>query len=69
MHDALDAVVAGVNLLEDAPNDHSVGYGGLPNKAGVVELDSCVMNGPTGRGGAVAALQRIIHTLLGENGF
>lgn len=57
--DALDAVIAGVNLVEDDPNDNSVGYGGLPNEEGVVELDSSVMHGPTGRGGAVASLRNI----------
>jgi N4-(beta-N-acetylglucosaminyl)-L-asparaginase len=57
--DALDAVIAGVNIVEDDPTDHSVGLGGLPNEDGVVELDSSVMHGPTGRGGAVAALQNI----------
>lgn len=57
--DALDAVIAGVNLVEDDPNDTSVGYGGLPNEDGVVELDSSVMHGPTGRGGGVAALRNI----------
>lgn len=57
--DALDAVVAGVNLVEDDPNDNSVGYGGLPNEEGDVELDSSVMHGPTGRGGAVASLRNI----------
>lgn len=57
--DALDAVIAGVNLVEDDPNDNSVGYGGLPNEDGVVELDACVMHGPTGRGGSVASLRNI----------
>lgn len=57
--DALDAVIAGVNLVEDDPNDNSVGLGGLPNEEGIVELDACVMHGPTGRGGAVASLRNI----------
>ncbi len=56
---ALDAVIAGVNLVEEDPEDTSVGYGGLPNAEGVVELDSAVMHGPTGRAGAVAALQGV----------
>jgi N4-(beta-N-acetylglucosaminyl)-L-asparaginase len=57
--DALDAVVAGVNVVEEDPEDMSVGYGGLPNEDGVVELDSSVMHGPTCRAGAVAALRNI----------
>lgn len=57
--DPLDAVVAGVNLVEDDPSDHSVGLGGLPNEDGVVELDASVMHGPTHKAGAVASLQRI----------
>ncbi|MCH8148716.1 MAG: isoaspartyl peptidase/L-asparaginase, partial [Planctomycetes bacterium] len=44
--DTLDAVIAGVNIVEIDPDDHSVGYGGLPNEVGIVELDSCVMHGP-----------------------
>ncbi len=57
--DALDAVIAGVNIVEDDPKDNSVGYGGLPNEDGVVELDASVMHGPTGQGGAIASLRNI----------
>lgn len=57
--DPLDAVIAGVNIVEDDPNDMSVGYGGLPNEDGVVELDASVMYGPTHSAGAVAALRNI----------
>lgn len=62
--DALDAVIAGVNLVEDDPSDNSVGLGGLPNELGVVELDSSVMHGPTGRGAGVAALRNIKNPSL-----
>ncbi len=56
----LDAVIAGVNIVEDDPEDSSVGYGGLPNEEGVVELDSSVMDGPSGNNaGAVASLRNI----------
>lgn len=57
--DTLDAVIAGVNIVEDDPKDMSVGYGGLPNEEGVVELDASVMHGPTKRAGAVASLRHI----------
>jgi len=57
--DALDGVIAGVNIVEDDPQDTSVGYGGLPNEEGLVELDAAVMHGPSYRGGAVAALRNI----------
>jgi N4-(beta-N-acetylglucosaminyl)-L-asparaginase len=57
--DLLDAVIAGVNIVEDDPNDMSVGYGGLPNEEGEVELDASVMYGPEHASGAVAALKFI----------
>jgi N4-(beta-N-acetylglucosaminyl)-L-asparaginase len=58
-NDVLDACVAGVNIVEDDPEDTSVGYGGLPNEEGVVQLDAAVMHGPTHQAGAVAALEGI----------
>ncbi len=57
--DPLDAVIAGVNIIEDDPDDISVGYGGLPNEDGVVQLDASVMHGPTHNAGAVGALEGI----------
>jgi N4-(beta-N-acetylglucosaminyl)-L-asparaginase len=57
--DTLEAAVAAVTVVEDDPNDDSVGYGGLPNEEGVVELDASVMHGPTRRGGSVASVQKI----------
>ena len=55
----LDGVIAGVNIVEDDPNDMTVGYGGLPNEDGVVELDAAVMHGPHHMAGAVASLRNI----------
>jgi N4-(beta-N-acetylglucosaminyl)-L-asparaginase len=57
--DTLDAVIAGVNINEEDPEDTSVGYGGLPNEEGVVELDASVMHGPSRRAGSVASIRNI----------
>jgi N4-(beta-N-acetylglucosaminyl)-L-asparaginase len=57
--DPLDAVIAGVNIVERDPEDTSVGYGGLPNADGVVQLDSCCMHGAKKRAGGVAALEGV----------
>ena len=55
--DPLDAAIAGVNIVEDDPKDMTVGYGGVPNEEGIVQLDASVMHGPTARAGAVASLE------------
>jgi len=57
--DVLDALVAGVNIVELDPEEMYVGYGGLPNADGVVQLDSCCMHGPLKRAGGVAALEGV----------
>ena len=57
--DVLDALIAGVNIVELDPLDDSVGYGGLPNADGVVQLDSCCMHGPKKRAGGVACLEGV----------
>ena len=59
--DTLEAVVEGVGLVEADPEDTSVGYGGLPNERGVVQLDSSVMHGPTRGAAGVAGLENIVH--------
>jgi N4-(beta-N-acetylglucosaminyl)-L-asparaginase len=57
--DVLDAVIAGVNICELDPLDDSVGYGGLPNAEGVVQLDASCMHGPKKRAGAVGGLEGV----------
>ena len=57
--DVLDALIAGVTIVELDPEDAGVGYGGRPNADGVVQLDSCCMHGPKKRAGGVAALEGV----------
>src|SRR5215467_5015719 len=58
---ALDAAIAGAQAVEDDPKVTSVGFGGLPNALGTVQLDACVMDGKTLACGAVAALENVRH--------
>lgn len=58
-YDPADAIVQGVRIIEDDPEDDSVGLGGLPNADGIVELDASVMHGPTHKTGAVASIRNI----------
>jgi N4-(beta-N-acetylglucosaminyl)-L-asparaginase len=62
--DPLEAGLSVVRGPEEDPNDHSVGLGGLPNEAGVVELDSCCMHGPSQRAGSVGGLHDIKNACL-----
>ncbi len=58
-HRPVEACVRGVNLVEDDPEDMSVGYGGLPNEDGIIQLDSACMDGPLHKAGAVACIENI----------
>jgi beta-aspartyl-peptidase (threonine type) len=60
---AVDAVEAGVRLVESNPADQTVGYSGLPNLLGEVELDASVMEGLTLRAGAVGAVKKYEHAI------
>jgi len=58
---ALDAIEAGIRIIEADPSVRTVGRGGWPNLLCEMELDACVMNGTTLRTGAVGALQGYLH--------
>jgi N4-(beta-N-acetylglucosaminyl)-L-asparaginase len=62
--DTLDAAIRVVKGPEDDPNDDTVGFGGLPNEEGVVELDACCMHGPTRRAGSVGGVRNIKNVSL-----
>ena len=57
--DVLDAIVAGVNIPELDPDERGIGFGGLPNADGVVQLDSCLMHGPNRWAGGVAGIEGV----------
>jgi isoaspartyl peptidase/L-asparaginase-like protein (Ntn-hydrolase superfamily) len=59
----LDAVEQGIRLVEADVSNTSVGAGGTPNAAGVVQLDACIMHGPGHQAGSVAGLEGILHPI------
>jgi len=60
---AVDAVEAGVRLVEADPSEHSVGYGGFPNLLGQVELDAAIMDGTELTSGAIGAMQGYTYAI------
>lgn len=59
----LDAVEQGIRVTESDPDNASVGLGGIPNAAGIVQLDSCIMSGPGHRAGSVGAISGFRHPI------
>lgn len=59
----LDAIEQGIHVVESDAGNPSVGLGGIPNAAGVVQLDSCIMSGPGHRAGSVAAVSGFRHPI------
>ena len=59
---ALDAVEAGARVPEADPENNTVGYGGLPDREGIVTLDACIMN-EKGEAGSVTFLSNIKHPI------
>ncbi len=55
----LDSIEKGINVPENDPTVTSVGYGGVPNAEGEVELDAAIMDGARHRAGAVCSLHMI----------
>src|SRR5512135_1246401 len=60
---AADVAELVARAVESDANDHSVGFSGLPNILGEVELDASIMDGATLASGAVAALKGYLHPI------
>lgn len=60
---ALDAVEAGIRVVERDPTVRSVGFGGAPNILGEMECDASIMCGDTLQTGAVGALKHYLHAI------
>lgn len=60
---AVDAVEEGIHYVESNPEDNTVGYGGLPNLLGEVELDASIMDGKTLAAGTVGAVKGYEHPI------
>lgn len=60
---ALDAVEAGIRVVELDPKVRSVGFGGAPNVLGEMECDAAIMCGASLRAGAVGALKNYFHAI------
>lgn len=58
--DPVGAIVAAVSVLESDPL-FNAGYGSVLNSDGFVEVDAAIVDGSTGRGGAVAAVPGLRH--------
>ena len=61
--DAVESAIKTVELSTIGGAGGSVGRTGLPNAAGVVQLDACVINGPGHQAGAVAAVEGVVHPI------
>ncbi len=59
----LDAIEQGIRVTEADPTNRSVGLAGIPNAAGIVQLDACIMSGPGHRGGSVGAVSGFQHPI------
>ena len=62
--EAGEALEEAIKEVEDYPYYKSVGYGGLPNEAGILEMDAAYMDGDSFKIGAVAGITAVSYTHL-----